>query len=149
TADSEWPGPAIYRSMEILMYYFPSSPVVITDNVLELRKQSDEFLSEAKDAFDQNEGARQSLPPPGELFLPLPELLEAGGARCLFALEAIAPGIHESAAPHMLNFETQRPQGIGIGVKGRPFSETIPHIEFLRAHGHVVILARSRVRVER
>jgi len=147
--DAEWRGPAIYPSMETLIDYFPSSPVVITDNVLELRKQSDEFLSEAKDAYDQNEGARQSLPPPGELFLPLPELLEAGGARCLFALEAIASGIHESAAPHMLNFETQRPQGIGIGVKGRPFSETIPHLELLRAHGPVVIVARSRGQVER
>src|SRR5207244_6167095 len=94
-------------------------------------------------------GARQTRRPPGALLLPPPELLEAGGARCLFALEAIASGIHESAAPHMLNFETQRPQGIGIGVKGRPFSETIPHLELLRAHGPVVIVARSRGQVER
>src|SRR2546428_3124281 len=92
------------------------------------------------------------MPPPAELLLPLSHLLEAGGARCLVTTEAIAPGETANAtaeAPAVFHFEAHGPQAVGIGVKGRSFTETLTHLETLRVQGPVVIVARSRGQVDR
>jgi len=154
--DAEWRGPALYSAMETLLDHFPSPPVLIADEPPDLRKHADECLAETREAYGGLDPAAP-LPPPDELFLPLEHLLEAGGARCLVSLEAIPRGGEvggeaENAtakeAPHF-RFEAQRPQTIGIGVKGRSFSETVAHLEALRARGPVVIVARSRGQVDR
>src|SRR2546426_11883 len=83
--------------------------------------------------------------PARELILPLSHLLEAGGARCLVTTEAIASGETVNAtaeAPAVLHFEAHRPQAVGIGVKGRSFTETLTHLETLRVQGPVVVVAR-------
>lgn len=144
--DAEWHGPAWYSTMETLLDHFPSPPVLIADEPLDLRKHADECLAEAQEAHGGI-----------ELFLPLDHLLEAGGARCLLSIEAIPRGgglggeAEGSTAdgPALFRFEAQRPQAIGIGVKGRSFSETVAHLEALRARGPVVIVARSRGQVDR
>jgi transcription-repair coupling factor (superfamily II helicase) len=139
--DAEWHGPAWYSTMETLLDHFPSPPVLIADEPLDLRKHADECLAEAQEAHGGI-----------ELFLPLDHLLEAGGARCLLSIEAIPRGEPEGSTadgPALFRFEAQRPQAIGIGVKGRSFSETVAHLEALRAKGPVVIVARSRGQVDR
>jgi transcription-repair coupling factor (superfamily II helicase) len=144
--DAEWHGPAWYSTMETLLDHFPSPPVLIADEPLDLRKHADECLAEAQEAHGGI-----------ELFLPLDHLLEAGGARCLLSLEAIPrggglggePEGSTADGPALFRFEAQRPQAIGIGVKGRSFSETVAHLEALRARGPVVIVARSRGQVDR
>ena len=139
--DAEWHGPAWYSTMETLLDHFPSPPVLIADEPLDLRKHADECLAEAQEAHGGI-----------ELFLPLDHLLEAGGARCLLSIEAIPRGEAEGSTadgPALFRFEAQRPQAIGIGVKGRSFSETVAHLEALRARGPVVIVARSRGQVDR
>ena len=150
--DAEWRGPAWYSAMETLPDHFPSPPVLIADEPLDLRKHADEFLAEAREGYGALEPSDFSPPPPDELFLPLDHLLEAGGARCLVTVEAIPRGETEGATDDgavLLRFEAQRPQAIGIGVKGRSFSETVTHLEALRATGPVVIVARSRGQVDR
>jgi transcription-repair coupling factor (superfamily II helicase) len=144
--DAEWHGPAWYSTMETLLDHFPSPPVLIADEPLDLRKHADECLAEAQEAHGGI-----------ELFLPLDHLLEAGGARCLLSIEAIPrggglggePEGSTADGPALFRFEAQRPQAIGIGVKGRSFSETVAHLEALRARGPVVIVARSRGQVDR
>ncbi|MEK6605677.1 MAG: transcription-repair coupling factor [Nitrospirota bacterium] len=150
--DAEWRGPAWYAAMETLLDHFPSPPVLIADEPLDLRKHADEFFAEAHECYGALEPSDLSPPPPDDLFLPLDHLLEAGGARCLVTVEAIARGEAEGSTDGgaaLLRFEAQRPQAIGIGVKGRSFSETVTHLETLRATGPVVIVARSRGQVDR
>jgi transcription-repair coupling factor (superfamily II helicase) len=150
--DAEWRGPAWYSAMETLLDHFPSPPVLIADEPQDLRKHADEFFAEARECYGALEPSDLSPPPPDDLFLPLDHLLEAGGARCLVTIEAIARGESEGSTgggAALLRFEAQRPQAIGIGVKGRSFSETVTHLEALRATGPVVIVARSRGQVDR
>jgi len=191
--DAEWRGPACYATMETLLDHFPSPPVLIADEPLDLRKQADEFLAEAREAFAGLASSDSASSPPDDLFLPLDDLLEAGGARCLVTIEAIPRGVScqdavlsevpaspgrarghgkdgaswrtgggwvQTAASEPIPmggrapvtrwaFDTQRPQAMGIGVKGRSFSDTVTHLETLRAKGPVVIVARSRGQVDR
>ncbi|MEK7222049.1 MAG: transcription-repair coupling factor, partial [Nitrospirota bacterium] len=74
-----------------------------------------------------------------------------GRARGAGASEPVPMGARAPVTinPALLRFEAQRPQAIGIGVKGRSFSETVTHLETLRATGPVVIVARSRGQVDR
>jgi transcription-repair coupling factor (superfamily II helicase) len=160
---AEWRGPELYPAMETLLDHFPDPPVLIADEPADLRQRAEEFLSEAQLGYDSLELSGETpgrpLPPPHDLFLPLDALLEAGGARCLLTLEAIAREAHTLTQPSplegegegegVLRFETHRPQALGIGVKGRPFTETMSHLEALRAQGPVVIVARSRGQVDR
>ncbi len=150
--DAEWRGPSWYSAMETLPDHFPSPPVLIADEPPDLRKHADDVLAEAHTAYAALEPAGPLPPPPDELFLPLDHLLEAGGARCLVTVEAIPRGEAGGATteePSLFRFDAQRPQTIGIGVKGRSFTETVAHLEALRARGPVVIVARSRGQVDR
>ena len=150
--DAEWRGPEVYPAMDTLLDHFPSPPVLIADEPLDLHKHAVDLLAEAHEAYRALESAASPPPPPDDLFLPLEHLLEAGGARCLVTVEAIPRGDAETSTAHgasLFRFEAQRPQTIGIGVKGRSFSETVAHLETLRARGPVVIVARSRGQVDR
>ncbi|TAL10119.1 MAG: transcription-repair coupling factor [Nitrospirae bacterium] len=150
--DAEWRGPAVYPAMDTLLDHFPSPPVLIADEPLDLRKHAAALLAEAHEAYNALESSASPPPPPDDLFLPLEHLLEAGGARCLVTVEAIPRGEAERATTteaSQFRFEAQRPQTIGIGVKGRSFSETVTRLEALRAQGPVVIVARSRGQVDR
>jgi transcription-repair coupling factor (superfamily II helicase) len=151
-SDAEWRGPALYPEMETLLEHFPQPPVLISDEPLELHKHAEDFLAEAEEAYRVLEASDRPLPAPGDHFLPLDPLLEAGGARCLMTLEAIPPGETDggtTAGRTVLRFETHRPPEIGIGVKGRPFTDTVACLETLRSQGPVVIVARSRGQVDR
>ncbi len=164
--DDEWRGPAVYSVMETLLDHFSRPPVLVADEPLDLRQHAAEFLAEAEAAYADREPTAQPLSPPGDLFLPLNHLLEAGGAGCLVTFEAIPPGGDPAGAPSrptstgkavgkssdaasVLRYESHRPQEVGIGVRGRPFTDTIAHLEALRAQGSVVIVARSRGQVDR
>jgi transcription-repair coupling factor (superfamily II helicase) len=147
--DAEWRGPYEYGTMDTLLDYFSHPTILIADEPLELKKQAEEFLAEAQAAYDGLQGARE-LSPPSDLFLPLGDLLGAGGAHCVITVEAIGIGSADSIpGTDLFRFESQRPQAIGIGVKGRPFHDTISHLEALRAKGPVAIVARSRGQVDR
>jgi len=151
--DAEWRGPHVYPAMDTLLDHFPSPPVLIADEPLDLRTHADEFLVEVQEAYGTLESTGPSLPAPDQLFLPLGNLWEAGGARCVVTLEAIPRGgeteLGRADDSSVLRFEAHRPQTIGIGVKGRSFTETVTHLETLRAQGPVVIVARSRGQVDR
>jgi transcription-repair coupling factor (superfamily II helicase) len=150
--DAEWRGPSVYPTMDTLLDYFAAPPVLIAEEPADLRKHAEDFQEEARAAYGGLEPSTPSLPPPAELLLPLSHLLEAGGARCLVTTEAIAPGETDNAtaeAGPVLRFEAHRPQAVGIGVKGRSFTETLTHLETLRSQGPVVIVARSRGQVDR
>jgi transcription-repair coupling factor (superfamily II helicase) len=149
--DAEWRGPSVYPTMDTLLDYFAAPPVLIADEPADLRKHAEDFQKEARAAYGALEPSTPSLPPPEELFLPLSHLLEAGGARCLVTIAAIPSGETDgmSEAGPVLRFEAHRPQAVGIGVKGRSFTETLTHLETLRAQGPVVIVARSRGQVDR
>ena len=149
--DAEWRAPTIYPTMDTLLDYFPQPPVLVADEPLELQEQAQAFLSKVEAAYGQR-GSDQPASPPGDLFLSLGDLLEAGGAHSLVTMDAIAVSEQETSssdASTVFRFEVQRPQAIGIGIKGRPFTETIPHLEGLRSHGPVIIVARSRGQVDR
>ncbi|HEY3197151.1 MAG TPA: transcription-repair coupling factor [Nitrospirales bacterium] len=148
--DAEWRAPAVYPTMQTLLDYFPKPPVLVADEPLELQQQAETFLTEAASAYAGLDPSAEPLSPPSELFLPLNDLLEAGGAHCLVTIDAIGSAEdHASEASAVFRFETQRPQAIGIAVKGRPFAETIPHLEAIRSIGPVTIVARSRGQVDR
>jgi transcription-repair coupling factor (superfamily II helicase) len=150
--DAEWRGPSVYPSMDTLLDYFAAPPVLIADEPADLRKYAEDFQEEARAAYGGLEPSTPSPSPPAELLLPLSHLLEAGGARCLVTTEAIASGETANAtaeAPAVLHFEAHRPQAVGIGVKGRSFTETLTHLETLRVQGPVVVVARSRGQVDR
>jgi len=144
--DAEWRGPAEYPAMETLLDHFHAPPVLIADEPLDLCKHAETFFAEAREAFGELDPTI-SLSAPDELFLPLDHLLEAGGARCLVNIEGIVRA--DSSQDTMLRFKAQRPQAFGIGVKGRSFSDTVTHLETLRAKGPVVIVARSHGQVDR
>jgi len=112
--------PSVSPTMDTLLDYLAAPPVLIADEPAALRKHAEEF--------------------------------QGTGARCLVTIAAIPPGeaggMSEEGAP-VLHFEAHRPQAAGIGVKGRSFTETLTHLETLRAQGPVVIVARSRGQVDR
>jgi transcription-repair coupling factor (superfamily II helicase) len=146
--DAEWRTASVYSSMDTLIDYFPEPPVLIADEPLELMKQADVFLDEARSAFGALERSEDSSPSsPDELFHSFTDLWEAGGAYSRVTVEGIGSGELEEHS--IYRFEVQRPQAIGIGVKGRPFMDTIPHLEVLRSGGPVAIVARSRGQVDR
>src|SRR5437870_3621489 len=150
--DAEWRGPSVYPTMDTLLDYFAAPPVLIADEPADLRKHAEDFQVEARAAYGGLKPSTPSLPPPAELLLPLSHLLEAGGARCLVTTEAIPPGgaaNPTAEAPAVFHFEAHGPQAVGIGVKGRSFTETLTHLETLRVQGPVVIVARSRGQVDR
>ncbi len=148
--DAEWRAPATYPTMDTLLDYFPQPPLLVADEPLELEQRAEAFLSEVATVYAERESSAGPLSPPSELFLPLTELMEAGGARSVVTLDAILSAEDQpSKASAVFRFETRRPQAIGIGVKGRPFTETIPHLEALRSIGPVTIVARSRGQVDR
>src|SRR5439155_21090563 len=148
--DAVWRAPATYPTMDTLLDYFPKPPLLVADEPLELRQRAEAFLSEVATVYAERDNSAGPLSPPSELFLPLTELMEAGGARSVITLDAILSAEDQpSKASAVFRFETRRPQAIGIGVKGRPFTETIPHLEALRAIGPVTIVARSRGQVDR
>ena len=148
--DAEWRAPATYPTMDTLLDYFPQPPLLVADEPLELRQRAEAFLSEVATVYAERDNSAGPLSPPSELFLPLTELMEAGGARSVITLDAILSAEDQpSKASAVFRFETRRPQAIGIGVKGRPFTETIPHLEALRSIGPVTIVARSRGQVDR
>jgi transcription-repair coupling factor (superfamily II helicase) len=148
--DAEWRAPALYPTMQTLLDYFPQPPVLVADEPLELQQHAETFLTEAASAYAALDPSAEPLSPPSEVFLPLNELLVAGGAHCLVTIDAIVSTEDQaSKASGMFQFETQRPQAIGIAVKGRPFAETIPHLEAIRSIGPVTIVARSRGQVDR
>src|SRR5438876_11539376 len=149
--DAEWRGPSVYPAMDTLLDYFAAPPVLIAEEPDDLRKRAEDFQAQAHAAYGGLEPSTPSLPPPEELFLPLSLLLEAGGARCLISIAATPPGDSDglSEAAQVLRFEARHPQAVGIGVKGRSFTETLTRLETLRAQGPVVIVARSRGQVDR
>ena len=157
--DDEWRGPDVYPVMETLLDHFPCPPVLVVDEPLDLGKHAKDFLSEVETAYSNREPTARPLPPPGELFLPLDHFLEAGGARCLVTLDTIPSGDSAcrpdeaagktSDSSSSLQYESHRPQEVGIGVKGRSFREIVAHLETLRSQGPVVIVARSRGQVDR
>jgi transcription-repair coupling factor (superfamily II helicase) len=148
--DAEWRAPAFYPTMETLLDYFPQPPVLVADEPLELQQHADTFLAEAASAYAARDSSAESPSPPSDLFFPLTDLLEAGGAHSLVTIDAILSTEDQAAkASAVFRFETQRPQAIGIAVKGRPFAETIPHLEAVRSLGPVTIVARSRGQVDR
>ncbi|HEX9284725.1 MAG TPA: hypothetical protein VF879_03555, partial [Nitrospirales bacterium] len=89
--DAEWRGPHVYSTMDTLLDHFPSPPVLIADEPLDVRQHADEFLAEVQEAYDTLESP-DPLPAPDQLFLPLGHLWEAGGARCVVTFEAIPRG---------------------------------------------------------
>src|SRR5207253_6993905 len=124
--DAEWRAPATYPTMDTLLDYFPQPPLLVADEPLELEHRAEAFLSEVGTVYAERDSSAGPLSPPSELFLPLTELMEAGGARSVITLDAILSAEDQpSKASAVFRFETRRPQAIGIGVKGRPFTETI------------------------
>src|SRR5438094_8417127 len=79
-------------------------------------------------------------------------MLQASGGGCRATVAAIpsgeAGGKSEEGVP-ALHLEPRRLHSAAIWFKGRSFTETLTHLETLRAQGPVVIVARSRGQVDR
>ena len=112
--------PSVSPTTDALLDYLAAPPMLIADEPAALREHAEAF--------------------------------QGTGARSLVTIAAIPPGeaggMSEEGGP-VLRFEAHRPQAAGIGVKGRSFTETLTHLETLRAQGPVVIVARSRGQVDR
>jgi transcription-repair coupling factor (superfamily II helicase) len=149
-AGDEWQASRIYPTMDTLLDYFPEPPILVADEPLELRQHSETFLNEVASAYAAQSSSASPPSAPAELFLPLADLMEAGGAHAVVTIDAFSPADEPTPeASAVFRFESQRPQAIGIGVKGRPFTDTLPHLEALRSVGPVAIVARSRGQVDR
>lgn len=63
-------------------------------------------------------------------------------------IDSIAPSTEEGGHP-LVSVPAQATSALGIGVRGRPFGETLDRLSQLRSDGPVFLVARSQGQVER
>jgi transcription-repair coupling factor (superfamily II helicase) len=147
--DAEWRGPELYGSMETLLDYFPTPPILVFDQPASLAKKAAEFWKEIEEAyFRHGEPADAApYPTPDRLYLHWDHLLERTESWSALALEPLAAT--DAQWDPVVRFPAQSLMSIGLAVRGTPFSETLAILDRLRSAGLVLLVARSRGQVDR
>jgi len=148
-ADAEWRGPDVYPRMECLLDYFAHPPVIALNQPEALAQKAADFADEVTEAYARYGSTAQPAPypVPDRLYLDWADI----AARLLSgACLALAPvATLDSSWQPALAFPGKAPSSVGLGVRGRPFSETLTVLDRLRTQGLVLVVARSRGQVDR
>lgn len=148
-ADAEWRAPELYPQMETLFDYLTALTHVVLDQPSVLEKTSASAWERIDDGYLRHvdRDAAQPYPSPERLFLTWPQLWERASAGPIVALEPLAAS--GDAWSPVVTFTGQTPAGVGLGIRGTPFSQTLGILERLREDHRVVLVARSRGQVDR
>ncbi|MEW6543966.1 MAG: transcription-repair coupling factor [Nitrospirota bacterium] len=142
--DAEWRGPEVYPSMDLLLDYFPSRPIVALDQPQALSKKAQEFREEAAEAYARH-GA--PYPAPDRFYLDWDSVLDRMAASPRLALEPLAPP--DGSWTPVVPFPSQSPGSVGLAQRGTPFSQTLVLLDRLREGSRILLVARSRGQVDR
>ena len=147
--DAEWRSPEIYPQMNSLFEYLKGSPCLALDQPEALKKACETAWERIDDGYlrHADRDAAQPYPSPEQLFLTWQDIEQATETWPKLALEPLAaPDVSWNPIG---SFAGQTPSGIGLGIRGTPFSQTLSLLERLREEHRIVLVARSRGQVDR
>ncbi|MEX5217549.1 MAG: transcription-repair coupling factor [Nitrospira sp.] len=147
--DAEWRAPSVYHHMDTLLDYFRDQPVLALDQPSALKDEAAECWAGINEGYLRHEDrtASDPYPTPDQLYVSWDTILEQTVDNPAVALEPVtAPD--DSWQP-ILTVPTQTPAGIGLGLRGITFTQTVEILERLRGNGPVFIVARSQGQVGR
>ncbi|MBI3357354.1 MAG: DEAD/DEAH box helicase, partial [Nitrospirae bacterium] len=147
--DAEWRSPDLYPKMDTLFEYLPASTGLVLDQPGALKEACEAAWGKIDDGYlrHADRDNAQPYPSPERLFLTWDDIQRQTGSWPMLALEPLAAP-DASWAP-TLSFSGQTPAGIGLGIRGTAFSQTLALLERLREEHRVVLVARSRGQVDR
>jgi transcription-repair coupling factor (superfamily II helicase) len=147
--DAEWRSPDVYPMMDSLFDYLATPPCLVLDQPEALKKACETAWEKIGDGYLRHVDRDDvhQYPSPERLFLTWEEIERDTAPWPMLALEPLAaPDVSWTPA---LSFAGQTPAGIGLGIRGTPFSQTLSLLERLRKEHRVVLVARSRGQVDR
>ncbi len=144
--DAEWRSPSVYETMDTLLDYFTTRPIVVLDQPASLSREAERWWDQIGEAYGRLDH-REEAATPDELFFEWPALLERTRDQPLLSLDAFAPP--EGTREPVAHFPAQSPASAGLAVRGTPFTETIKILDRLRSTHRMLIVARSRGQVDR
>jgi len=147
--DAEWRSPDIYPKMDSLFEYVAGTPCLLLDQPEALKKTCETTWEKIDDGYlrHADRDAAQPYPSPEQLFLTWADIERAAATWPMLASEPLAAP-DPSWDPTFL-FEAQTPSGVGLGIRGTPFSQTLSLLERLREEYRIMLVARSRGQVDR
>lgn len=147
--DAEWRSPSLYESMDTLLDYLDTFPIVALDQPESLKKACETAWERINDGYLRHADRDTShpYPSPEHLFLSWSDLHEQLASWPMLALEPLAPP--DTTWNPVCSASAQSPASIGLGVRGTAFSQTLSLLESLRSEHRVVLVARSRGQVDR
>ena len=148
-ADAEWRSPDLYPSMNSLFDYLIEPPILAFDQPETLKQACEAAWTKIDDGYLRHvdRDASNPYPSPERLFLTWHDIQDRIAAWPILALEPLAPP--SASWNPTFSFPTQAPGGIGLGIRGTAFSQTLSLLEGLRNEHRVVLVARSRGQVDR
>jgi transcription-repair coupling factor (superfamily II helicase) len=147
--DAEWRSPDAYPRMDSLFEYLAGPPCLVLDQPEVLKHACATAWEKIDDGYlrHADRDAAQPYPSPERLFLTWEEIQRDTAAWPMLALEPLAAQDASWTPP--FSFAGQTPAGIGLGIRGTPFSQTLNLLDRLREDHRVVLVARSRGQVDR
>ena len=149
TPDAEWRSPTLYKTMNTLLEYFTEQPFILMDRPLNLAHEAQTIWEELLQTWDQLEQLHTSVPypEPDAHFLIWEELQAQMISSHIVATDVVPPTQEDCMQVIPLSFRS--PKGIGLGLRGTPFTETLKILEQQRRQGPVTIVVRSASQVGR
>jgi len=147
--DAEWRSPDIFDRMDSLFEYLRGTPCLLLDQPEALKSACETAWEKIDDGYlrHMDRDAAQPYPSPEQLFLTWEDIQHTAETWPRLALEPLAAP--DASWDPTFSFEAQTPSGIGLGIRGTPFSHTLSLLERLREEHRVVLVARSRGQVDR
>lgn len=147
--DVDWRVPHLYPVLSTLPEYFQNSPIVILDQPDLLAKSANHWWENLLDIWTKKQAEPPSLP------LPEPDGLYTFWEECLDSFEPYPTVMIEPLGPSdairnpITSFPFQSPTSVGLGIRGKSFSDTLGLLERLRENGMVLVVARNAGQVGR
>ncbi len=147
--DAEWRSPDLYEAMDTLFDYLGADPSLALDQPESLKKACEAAWSKIDDGYLRHVDRDTACPYPSpeRLFLTWDGIQQRLAPCPMMALEPLAA--QDSSWEPIFSFSTQPPGGIGLGIRGTAFSQTLSLLDGLRSEHRVVLVARSRGQVDR
>jgi len=147
--DAEWRTPDLYPQLATLFDFFPERPLLVFDQPAALKTECAALWKKIDDGYLHHAESEESAPYPSpeKLFLSWEALTDRISGWPTLALEPLAPT--DASWVQVQSFSAQTPSSAGLGIRSKPFTETLGILDRLRSECRVVLVARSRGQVDR
>ena len=148
-SDGEWRCPDLYSTMDAIADYFPDPPLVILDRPGTIAKEAEKFWDYLLETWDRKTSASAvfSYQAPDSFFLAWEQFQKSIHGGTTVAVEPLNPP--EGRWDPVVSISVQTTMSMGLGLKGRSFTDTLTTLNALRDKGTVVIVARNAGQVGR